>query len=97
MFGPTQKTRELEQQVENYAREMAAVVQVADKGNVIETTATQLSFRDVLYTRERIGHITRMHELATTLGYPYFIWNDRVYSVGAAGFSDSGLTIGNVL
>jgi len=56
-----------------------------------------LSFRDVLHTRERIGHIDRMLELAQTLGYPYFIWNDRVYKTGKADYTDTGLTVADVL
>lgn len=51
----------------------------------------QLSFRDVLHTRERIGHILRMLDFAKELGYPYFVWNDRVYKVENDHYVDTGL------
>lgn len=63
---------------------------------------TTLSFRDVLHARQRIGHIRFMFELAKQLGYPFFIWADRVYKIeipsnsAEAGFSDSGFTIADV-
>ena len=70
-------------------------------GKVFEMPATinkiSLSFRNVLHTRERIGHIDRMLELTRTLGYPYFVWNDRVYAVGKTAYTDTGLTISDVL
>lgn len=64
----------------------------------MQSTIQQLSFRDVLHSRgERLGHIDRMRDLARTLGYPYFLWNDRVYATDRADYVDTGLTVSNVL
>lgn len=63
----------------------------------MEATINQLSFRDVLHTRERVGHIDRMLELAQTLGYPYFLWNGRVYQAGKTTYTETSLTISDVL
>lgn len=60
-------------------------------------TINQLSFRDVLHTRAHVGHIDRMLELAQTLGYPYFLWNDRVYQAGKTTYTETGLTASDVL
>lgn len=57
----------------------------------------QLSYRDVLHTRERIGHINLMLTLAKQLGYPYFIWNDRVYHISSGLYHNTDLTIANVI
>ena len=56
-----------------------------------------LSFREVLHTSNWLGHITKIHELALTLGYPYFIWNGRVYKGDKAGFTETGLTTENII
>lgn len=64
----------------------------------METVICQLSFRDVLHTRERLGHIDRIYELAKQLGYPYFLWNDRVFKLGAESrYVDTGLTVSDVV
>lgn len=60
------------------------------------TPLDQLSFRDVLHARRHIGYIGQMYEFAQTLGYPYFMWNDRIYKVGKAYFTDTGLTLDDV-
>lgn len=59
-------------------------------------TIIQLSYRDVLHTREHIGHIDRMRDLAHTLGYPYFLWNSCVYKVVGPHYEDTGLTYENL-
>lgn len=63
----------------------------------MEATINQLSFRDVLHTRERIGSIHRMVEMAQALGYPYILWNDRVYKVDKTVHTDTGLTVCDVV
>lgn len=52
----------------------------------------QLTYRDVLHTRERLGHVDVILGLAMALGYPYFLWNGRVYEVRSEGYADTGLT-----
>lgn len=61
------------------------------------TVINQISFRDVLHARANIGHINKMFDLAKTLGYPYFIWNERVYKAGDESYNDTGLMLSNVL
>ena len=36
------------------------------------------------------GHISTIQEAAKKAGYPYFLWNDRVYTT--SGAKDMGLT-----
>ena len=47
------------------------------------------------------GHISELSEIAYRLGYPYILWNDRVYKVhadnlGYAWEHDTGLTIKDI-
>lgn len=61
------------------------------------STISQYSYRDVLHTRGNIGHIDKMAQLARELGYPYFLWNDRLFKVSDDEVIDTGYTVANVL
>lgn len=58
-----------------------------------------LSYKDVLTCKAWLGDIAKMYDYAVALGYPYFLWNDRVYQVmiGERNVTDTGLTVENVL
>lgn len=43
---------------------------------------TELTWKNVMYPHAWIGHISEMQELAKSVGYPYFLWNDSVYKTG---------------
>ena len=45
----------------------------------------KLLFRDVLVARSWIGHIDRMLQYAVELGYPYFLWNGKIYELVREG------------
>lgn len=62
---------------------------------------TKLSYKDVLHPRTQLGHIDRMFAHATALGYPYFLWNSRVYEVvinrAVVGYQLTALTAADVV
>lgn len=41
-----------------------------------------------------LGHISLAKQHADALGYPFFLWNDRVYE--ADGYRDTGYTAENL-
>lgn len=57
----------------------------------------QFSYRSVLHSENRIGHIDKMASFARELGYPYFLWNDRLFSVGDKEYIDTGYTVKDIL
>ncbi len=61
----------------------------------------QLTYKDVLTCKVMLGHISRMYQYATELGYEYFLWNDRVYRIppkigGKPEVVDTGLTVKDI-
>ena len=62
----------------------------------MQMTLKHLSYRHVLHTSEHLGHIDVMHDLARQLGYPCFLWNDRVYRVTESHYEETSLTRANV-
>lgn len=38
-----------------------------------------VSWKNTLYNHGYMGHISRMHDCAFNLSYPFFAWNGRIY------------------
>lgn len=63
-----------------------------------QTEIRQLSYRDVLQDRSgTLKHIDRMGEIAGELGYPMFVWNERVYALKGSSWVDTTLLQEDVL
>jgi hypothetical protein len=55
----------------------------------------QLSWHDTLYPHAHIGHVDRMREFATILGYRFFAWNGLVYKTETGECTN--LRVGSVI
>ena len=55
-----------------------------------------LTYQEVLIDRGRTGWIGTLFEIARKLGYPYFMWNDRIYKIEKDWYAETELTVKNI-